>query len=255
LKLTVLGWTSGISGPTSPQAGYMLQTDETTLLFECGAGVVAELQKQFEMTDFEAMLISHLHADHIVDVMELVVHRRYNPIWDEPGYERRLPTWAPAEAPERLAYAYAPTAAARETESLTDVFDFRTIEDGTKLTVGDIEVEVIAVQHSIECYGFRFTAGGRTLGFSSDTGPCDGVMKIARDADIFLCEATWNQSREASSHLSGREAGRIAKEAGAKRMLLTHIESWVDQDEIIGEARGAYGGEMERVEAGRAYEV
>ena len=254
MKLTVLGWAAGISTPTAPQAGYLLQTENTTILFECGSGVVAELQNHVEMTGFEAMVLSHLHSDHVADVMELVVHRRYHPIWDEDGYERRLPTWAPAEAPERLAVAYAPSAADRENETLTDVFDFTTITDGTKFTIGDIDVVAIETQHSVECYGFRFSAEGRTLGFTADSGPCDAVLEIGRDADLLLSEATWDHSRAATSHLSGRQAGEYAKRAGAKRLLLTHLESWTDHDKIIAEAREAYG-ELEVCEAGKTYEV
>jgi ribonuclease BN (tRNA processing enzyme) len=254
LKLTVLGWAAGISTPESPQAGYILRTESTTVLLECGSGVIGELQNHLEMTGFEAMILSHLHSDHVADVMELVVHRRYHPIWDEEGYERLLPTWAPAEAPERLAVAYAPSAADRANETLTDVFDFTTIVDGTEFQIGDIEVKAIETQHSVECYGFRFSAEGRTLGFTADSGPCDGVAEIARDVDLLLSEATWDHSRAGRSHMSGKEAGENAKSAGAKRLLLTHLESWTDTDKIIAEAREAYG-DLEVCEVGRTYEV
>lgn len=253
MKLTVLGWAAGISLPDAPQSGYLLQTEKATVLIDCGNGALGELQRHVELTGFEAMILSHLHADHVADVLELVVHRRYHPIWDQDGYQRVLPTWAPAEAPERLAVAYAPSAKDRETESLADVFDFIPLSDGAEFKIGDIEVRAIATQHSVECYGFRFSAEGRTLGFTADSGLCDAVGEIARDVDLLLSEATWDHS-VGGSHMTGQEAGENAKRAGAKRLLLTHIETWADTDKIIADAKNAFG-EVEVSETGCAYEV
>lgn len=253
MKLTVLGWAAGISLPDAPQSGYLLQTEETTLLIDCGNGTLGELQRHVDMAGFDAMLLSHLHADHIADVLEMVVHRRYHPIWETEGYERLLPTWAPAEAPERLAVAYAPSAEDRQTESLTDIFAFEPLTDGAEFIVGDIEVKAIATQHSVECYGFRFTAEGRTLGFTADSGLCGAVEEIGRDVDLLLSEATWSHSVGAS-HMTGQEAGENAKRAGAERLLLTHIETWADTDKIISDARAAFG-DVEVSETGQVYEV
>ncbi len=260
LQITVLGWSAGISSVDAAQAGYLVHTPSTTIMVDCGSGTIAKLQSHREMTDLDALLLSHLHSDHIADALELVVHRRYHPVWDEPDYERQLPTWAPAEAPERLAMAYAPTAADRETEDVRDVFGFRVLTDGARFTIGDIEVEAIRTQHSIECYGFRFSSGGRTLGFTADSGPCEALLRLADGVDLLVSEATWDHGERAgtlptTSHLSGRQAGEHARDAGAKRLLLTHLEQWTSHEPILAEAREAYGPGVEIVETSRTYAV
>jgi ribonuclease BN (tRNA processing enzyme) len=125
------------------------------------------------------------------------------------------------------------------------------------LTLGPFEVTSALTNHPIECHGLRLSAGGKTLAYSADTGASDALVELARDADVFLCEASWEDSPDnpPGVHLSGREAGEHAQRAGARLLLLTHIVAWADADRIQAEAASAYAGQIELAECGRTYQL
>jgi ribonuclease BN (tRNA processing enzyme) len=99
-------------------------------------------------------------------------------------------------------------------------------------------------------------AEGRVLAYTGDTGPCTGLHTLARDVDLLLSEASWPDSPGAPAdvHLSGAQAAQVAVEAGARRLLLTHLQPWWEPEDILGEARRAFG-PVELARAGRSYEV
>ena len=113
------------------------------------------------------------------------------------------------------------------------------------------------MRHPIEAYGIRFTAGGRTFTYSGDTGSCEQVEKLARDADLFLCESSWPHSRSnpPGIHMSGRDAGEAAHRADAHRLVLTHVVPWADKEQLREEAMGEYEGETCHAEPGRTYDI
>ena len=111
------------------------------------------------------------------------------------------------------------------------------------------------VNHPIECHGLRIEAAGKVLAYSGDTAVCDALVEVARDADLFLCEASWpsTPTPPPGIHLTGREAGQHATLAGAKRLLLTHVMPFHDPQAMMAEAKEAYEGDLEVVHAGATY--
>lgn len=256
MRLTVLGCSGSVAGPGSPSSGYLLESGETRIVLDLGNGVLAALQRFVDPFAINAVLLSHLHPDHCADFGALTVLRRYHP---RPPYNPSqwpTPVLAPAEAADRLAALYAPNAAERAETDLSDVFEFFPLTD-RPMQIGSFEIRAVPVTHVCPAWGFRITAEGRVLAYTGDTGPCAGLTVLGQDADMLLSEASWPHSPDASAgvHLSGVQAAQVARDAGARRLLLTHVQPWWEGAEILAEARGVFGGPTELAEAGRSYDI
>lgn len=242
MLLTVLGCSGSIPGPGAPASGYLLEADGFLLALELGNGTFAELQARHDPFDLGALVFSHLHPDHCADFTALTVSRRYHPKPPYDVYERRLPVYAPENAPTRFASAYAPDEAELAETDLSDVFAFHPLRAGAGVHIGPFEVSAVPVNHPTEAFGLRVRHGGRTLAYTGDTGPCDALDELAAGADILLSEATWTHSptRPEGVHLSGVQAGELARRAGVGWLLITHVAPWSDRDAILAEATGAF---------------
>ena len=248
MRLTVLGCSGTYPGPESPCSGYLLEHDGFRLVVDLGAGALGPLQRFTDVLDIDAVYVSHLHADHCVDLVALSYARRYHP----DGAPARLPVYGPAGLCERLcgAFEVAPP------DRLGAVYDFHEVAVGTH-DLGPFTVTAGRMNHPVECHGLRVEAGGRSLVYSADTAATPRLVALAKDADVLLCEASWTDApdRPPGLHLSGREAGEHAAAATVGRLLLTHLMPWADPDQIVAEARQAYDGPLEVVRCGATYEV
>ena len=262
MRLIVLGCSGSGPGPDSPASGYLVEAGDARLVLDLGNGTFGALQRHLDPWDLDGVAFSHLHPDHCADFTSLVVQRRYHP---RPPYDpaaRPLPVYAPGEAPDRFAAAYAPSAAERATTDLADVFTFHALSDSSEAGVAGATLTARRVDHLCESYALRVEQGGHSLAYSGDTGPCDALVELAQDADVLLCEATWPHvmpqwGREPPTgvHLSGRQAGEHASAAGVGRLLLTHVPAWFSGDELLAEAKAAFDGPVDLVAPDCAYDV
>jgi ribonuclease BN (tRNA processing enzyme) len=248
VRLTVLGCSGTFPGPESPCSGYLLEHDGYRLVVDLGAGALGQLQRHIDLLEVDAVYVSHLHADHCIDLVAYSYARRYHPS----GIPPVLPVYGPAGTAKRIRDSYE----APPSHGLEDVFDFREVPPETR-RLGPFTVIAAQVNHPIECHGLRVEAGGRSLAYSGDTGESDALVELARDVDVFLCEASWLHADDnpPDIHLSGRQAGEHARRAGAGRLLLTHVVPWVSAGTICGEARDAFGGRTELARCGVSYDV
>lgn len=256
MRLTVLGCSGSVPGPGTPASGYLVEAEGFQLVLELGNGTFAELQARHDPFDLGALLFTHLHPDHCADFTALTVLRRYHP---QPPYnvrERRLPVYAPDNAPVRLAKAYAPNEAELVETDLSDVFAFHPLRPGACVHIGPFEMWPVSVDHPTEAFGVRVRHGGRTLAYTGDTGPCAALDELAAGADVLLSEATWTHSptRAKGVHLSGIQAGELARRAGVGRLLVTHVAPWTDRDAVLAEARREFP-RSALVEPGASYAV
>lgn len=233
-----------------------MESGGTRIVLDLGNGALGNLQRFTDPFHVSALLLTHLHPDHCADFAPLTVLRRYRP--DPPGdpTSQRLPVIAPAEAPERLAALYAPNEAERAETDLSDVFEFVPISE-EPVSIGGVKVQAVPVAHVCPSWGFRIEAEGKVLAYTGDTGPCPQLHELAADADVLLSEASWPDFPDAppNLHLSGKQAAQVAREAGVRRLLLTHLQPWVDRRAILSEAAAEFTGQVELVEAGRTYEI
>ncbi|MGH3612263.1 MAG: MBL fold metallo-hydrolase [Pseudonocardia sp.] len=261
MRLTVLGCSGSGPGPASPASGYLVEAGGRGLIMDFGNGTMGALQRHIDPWLLDGVLLSHLHADHCADMSALVVHRMYHPFPPFDARERRLPVFAPVEAPDRLAGQWATSVAERAETDLSSILDFHPLPDGGVAELGGVTLRACRVDHPCDAYALRVEHAGASLAYSGDTGPCDGLVELARGADVLLCEASWPhvtpvwQEPPPGVHLSGRQAGEHAAAAGVGRLLLTHVPPWFDGEQILAEARAAFAGAVELVVPDGAYQV
>jgi len=215
-----------------------------------GNGALGELQRHYGLYDLDAIFLSHLHPDHCIDMLGYFVARYYR---HEGGRCAPVPVYCPEGTEHRLTTAYADTPSA---SSMSEVFDFRTVKPST-FEIGPFTVHTDLVRHPVEAYAVRLEHGGRTLVYSGDTGVTPVLDELARDADLFLCEAAFTYGKEniPDLHLNGREAGETATRAAVRRMVLTHIAPWTDPGANLRDAREVYAGPVELAAPGAVYEI
>jgi ribonuclease BN (tRNA processing enzyme) len=258
LRLTVVGCSGSYPGPDGPASCYLVEAPDgaggtTRVVLDLGSGSIGPLQRHLDPRALDAVLLSHLHADHCLDLMGLYVLQRHHP--DGPT-GRRVPVWGPSGTAARLARGYdlaEPDAMAAE----LDVAEWRA---GEPVHIGALAVTPYEVRHPVEAYAMRVVWTGpdgrdRVLVYSGDTDTCAGLDEAARGADLFLCEAAFVEGRDAGRgiHLTGRRAGEAAAAAGVRSLLLTHVPAWNDPGVAAREAREVFDGPIEVAAAGQVH--
>ena len=173
----MVGCSGSIPGPDSPASCYLIEEQGFRLLLDLGNGALGPLQRHAPLTGIDAVCLSHLHADHCLDLCPLWVAQIYAPDGPRP----RIPVSGPDGTPERMAQAYG----FAEDPGMTGAFEFGTLQPGTR-RIGPFEITLARMNHPVETYGFRVAAGGRVIAYSADTGPSDALVGLARDADLRL---------------------------------------------------------------------
>jgi len=252
MKLTVVGNSGSYPGPDSAASCYLLTGSdgdrEYRILMDLGNGALGALQRHVDPGSIDAVLISHLHADHCLDLCGYYVLRKYHP----DGAMPRIPVWGPKGTARRMARAYGLS----QDPGMSEEFDFRRYPDQS-FQVGPFTITARRVCHPVRAYSLRIEANGKVLCYSGDTGTCPALVKNARDADLFLCEASFvaGGDNPPALHLTGAEAAEMATAAGVSRLLLTHIPPWHDAKVVLAEAVAAYPGAVSLAEVGTTYEI
>jgi ribonuclease BN (tRNA processing enzyme) len=275
MRLIPIGVSGSFPGPATPASSYVVRVPaaeaaaaghearDWNVLLDLGNGAFGALQRFMDPMELDAVSISHLHPDHCADLSGLYVYLRYHP---ERGSLRTGPrdtplrVFGPSTAEQHVALSYGLSAG----ESMENDFDFRSWAEYPAVEVGPLTIEPHRVFHPVETYGVRVTGpsasgGTATLAYTGDTDACRSVVELARDVDLLLSEAAFLEGRddgvEPGIHLTGRRAGQVATDAGARRLLLTHLPVWNDPADSLAEARGAFAGPVDVAEPGTVYEV
>ena len=251
LDLTIVGCAGSYPSAESPASCYLLQAPYEgrtfNVVMDLGSGAFGALQRYVDPADVDAVVLSHLHADHCLDMCGYYVFRRYRPAGALPP----IPVYGPSNTATHLARAYD----LDDPPGMSGQFDFDSWQDGQSVELGPFRFTSRRVAHPVEAYGLRVEHDGRAVVYSGDTGPSDALVDLARDADALLCEASFVESADnpPGIHLTGAQAGDHARRAGVARLLLTHIPAWTDRSTVAAEAKDAFDGESDLVEAGERY--
>ena len=245
MKLTVLGNNGPFPGAGGACSGYLVQESGVNILLDCGNGVLGNLQKRITVDSLDAVILSHLHSDHVSDLMVL---RYAVQIGMKRGMTDRLvDVYAPAEPPEeykRLDVKYA--------------FVLRPLIDGLTLNFGPMKLTFAEMTHPVKSFAASIEAGGKIFVYSGDTSWNENIVKFCSGADLVLLDAGLKSSDKpddgSAAHLTARECGEIAKECGAKKLVITHFWPGYDVKGLLCEAKEVFGN-VEAAEVLRTYEI
>jgi ribonuclease BN (tRNA processing enzyme) len=253
MRLTVLGCSPASTNPGGAASGYLVEEGGTRVVLDCGSGAFGNLLLHAVPEEIDAVVISHMHADHMLDLMPF-------------RYGLAFAAQAAPDAPHRLPGLYLPPeghAMALRLSALQDPSDaffadcFAVTEyaAGDPLVIGSLSLTFVPVYHIPHTYAIRVSSGGRTLTYSADTGPCAGIYEAARGADLFLCECANPEGSDFPRHLTPKQAGEIAQTAGAARLLLTHRWYRTGLDAARDEAGMTFSGPVDLAREGGSWDV
>ena len=246
MLLTVLGSSGTYPTPGNPASGYLVAAG-TTVMLDCGPGTFPALLERGVVPD--AIVLSHRHGDHCLDLLPLFNHLRF-----ARTDVRRVPLLAPRGVVERLA-AFVGAGA---DHPFFDVFAPLVIAPGESHRVGDIGLEFGAAVHPVPALCIKVTAGDVSLVYSGDTGPGGDLAGLSSGSDLLLCEATFQgppPSDRYPYHLHAAEAGEVALAAGVGRLLVTHVSPTLDPAVSVREAAAKFEGRVDHAVPGMEVQV
>lgn len=240
MQLTVLG-----SDGTWPRAGgaasgYLIRHEGFDVWQDLGTGTMANLQRHVDLLDVDAVVVSHVHADHFVDLFPYFYARQYGAGPPAP----RIPLVVPTGTEERIRSMLSQAG----WEEFPTSFDLREIEPGEVLQLGPLRLVTARMAHPVPTLGCRYEADGAAIAYSADTGPTDELVDLARAADLLIAEATWlddGRDYPPDLHMTAKEAGEQATKAEVSRLMLAHIQPIYDTDLSREEASAAFDGPVE----------
>lgn len=258
--LTVIGCTGSFAGPDSPASCYLLTgTDHDgrswRVLLDLGNGSLGALQRHLDLQDIDAVLISHLHPDHCVDLAGLHVAVK----WDPRGWSAGpVAVWAPPGTEDYLRASHVIDGEG----GLEQEFELGIWEEGRPVQIGPFRIHPHRVLHPVaDPFALRIEYDGHhgssVLTYSGDTDACVGLVRAAQDADLLLCEAAYHEGRDTfrGIHLTGRRAGETATQAGAKELMLTHLPVWNSPTRAVQEAAEVFTGPIAVAQPSTSYRV
>ncbi len=256
MDVTIVGCSGSFAGPSSPASSYLVRAEHAgrtwSVVLDLGSGALGALQRHIDPAAVDAVVVSHLHVDHCIDLCGLYVMLRYGPPGAAPVPCAGMPVWGPSGTAAHLAAAYGNP----NVEDVPGVFDFRDVNDRVPIVVGPFRITPVRVEHPVEAYGYRVEANGRTLAYTGDTDACDQLNVLMTGADLVLADSAFVDGRDDVSgiHLSGRRAAEAAVAAGGvSRLMLTHLPAWNDPEVCRGQAARVWPGEVELAEPDRTY--
>ena len=233
MKLTVAGCSPAWPNPGGAQSGYLVESGGGRLLLDCGPGVLPRLRAAEGWPIIEAIVISHFHLDHWGDLVPWAWGLQFGPASGSPHPE----LWLPPGGRATLAASASRWGSRRCSRTPSSCTSTRTAPPFE--VAGQRIVPHRVLHYDMLAFGFRVSANGSTLAYSADSGPTDALVSLARDADLFLCEATLQQPNPEGGirgHLAADEADEAFRASGAKRLLLTHRPSERPLDERFEQA-------------------
>ena len=245
MRLTVVGCAGSFPGPDSPASCYLLEADGFRVVIDFGNGSLGALQKYTGLFDIDAVCLSHLHADHCVDLYSYSVARSYSPA----GVQPAIPVYGPAGSAERMSLIHGPDG---DDGLMRQRFTFETLGPG-RMTIGPFDVQLAHMNHPVETFGFRLSHGGRSLVYTGDTGETEAVPELAAGVDVFLSEAAFLEGPNLppNLHLTARQAASYARRADVGELVLTHLQPWNNLDDARAEAASAFTGDLDIAVAGQ----
>ncbi len=264
MRLTVLGKSPAWQDVDGACSAYLVEEDDTHVLLDCGNGAFAKLRRFCDYTDVDAVVISHLHADHFLDLVPFAYALTYAPRQQPVPVDRWPGTDSPARprliAPRGAAATFRRIVGAWGNEDLIEnAFVLEEYEPRDRPEVGPLSFGFRSVPHFTETFAVAIECAGHRsrLVFGADSRPSEELVGFAREADLLIVEGTLPRPERTGvrGHLTPREAGEHGRAAAARRVVLTHISDELDPEWAREEASEGFGGAVELAREGAVYTI
>ena len=249
--LYIAGSSSAVPRPGRANSGYLLRAGGCAVAIDFGTGAFSRMRERIEPTALDAVIVSHMHADHFFDIVPLRYALKY-----EMQRERPLPVYLP---PGGIDIARTIGNPLKETTDFYDgVLELREYAPDDVLAVGGCRIRFAPTIHYIPAYAMRIEMGDAVLGYSADTAPCERVAELVGGAEVFLCEAALGANGTESAqrgHLNAREAGDLARAAGVGHLVLTHYGTKANADALREAAAMTFDGRISVADDGMEFSL
>lgn len=239
VTVTVLGCDASYPAPGGACSGYLVQSGPTSIWMDAGSGTMANLSKHLDLDDLDGIVVSHSHPDHWTDL--LVYHhliRYYR--------HRSVPVWAPGRVLELL----------EAVNGSAPPLDWHVVDETSAAKIGGITLSFSRTDHGPETLAIRAEGLGAAIAYSADTGPAWSMRTLGDGIGLAIVEATLDPDHEGVvQHLSGRQAGSVAEEAGARALVITHVDPGIAHERQVEEAKKTFRGPVSLATVGARYEV
>lgn len=249
MQVRVLGSNGTYPTPGRPASGYIVTTRDATVWVDAGPGTFAAALGAGVVSSLDAIVLSHRHGDHCLDVLPLLNYLRF-------GLDRMPPI--PLFAPDGVVDRLAAFAGAGPEHDFFRVFAPSVISPGDGVDVAGARLLFGDAVHPVPAVSVSLGADGARVVYSGDTGPGSNLEAFARECEVLVCEATWQGSPGPNRypfHLHASEAGELAQAAGVGRLVLTHLSPTLDPERSIAEAAATYSGPVSHAAAGTIIDV
>ena len=263
MRITVLGKSPAWQDAGGACSGYLIEADGSCVLLDCGCGVFGKLRRHREYWEVDAVVVSHLHADHILDLVPYASALTYAPrqqpvpVGGHPGTDTpaRPRLIAPAGAAE--AFRKICAGSGMRAEHIEQAFALTEYAPDDRFEVGPLALAFRPVPHFLPTNAVELREGDARMTFSADCAPNDELTEFARGTSLLLIEATLPRpEREGPrGHLTPAEAGEHGSRANVSRLVLTHISDELDELWARAEAEEAFGGPVLVAHEGAVYTV
>lgn len=248
IRMRVIGSSPSVQRPGRACSCYLLRTRDASVLFDIGSGALGNLHAAIDYPQLDAVVISHMHADHFLDLIPLRYGLKYGPLLRD----GLMPVFLPPGGEAMLRQLTSAFASEGPEDFLDEVFSIHEYDPARPLEINDLRMTFRQTRHYIDTYSIRAEHDNASVVYSGDTAPCDSVVEHATNCSLFLCEATLGLGREEGmrGHSSAEEAGEMAERAGVHRLVLTHYGSTYAPDELEEAAQSAFSGRCSMADDG-----
>ncbi len=254
MRLTVLGGSAAGTNTGQGCSGYLMESATTTLVLDLGPGTFQELRKHTNYRTLGAVVISHMHVDHVADLLALRFALAYNPL-APPGPVRLVLPPGGRAVLDKLAAVFA--SAGDASNFFGSVFDIHEYDPSVGITLDDLRLSFLPTVHFIPCWAVRISepgTGARDLTYTADSGPAADLAEFADGSEVLVAEATYIDSPETTfevrGHLSAAEAGTLASEANVATLILTHMWEELGFEQYRRRAASQFAGRIELARPG-----
>jgi len=252
MRVTILGKSPSWQDAGGACSGYLVESEGFRLLVDCGNGVFAKLRRFVHYTDVDAVVVSHLHADHFLDLVPFSYALTYGPHVATGAVHPVL------NAPPGARDCFRRVVGAWGGEDLIEAaFDLREYDPAEVLHAGPLTVRFQPVPHFTATHAIDVAGGRARFTFGADGAPSEALSGFASGTDLLLVEATLPEPEADGprGHMTAAEAGEQGRRAGARRLVLTHLSDELDAVHAEEEAERAFGGPVEIAREGAIYEL